>query len=201
MQKEYLICPIIVNEKMEIIDGQHRVKAAEFLGFPVYYNIIESYGLKQVQYLNANSKNWTIEDYINSYCDTGSESYKIYKEFKEYYKLPNKVCLTLLSGGDAGSSIKKLYDGNLVIHDVKRAARIAENILSLKGVVDVWDKVSFMLAIHTLDKKGVFKFSEFVGKLSKCHNKLRACTNVSDYIIQIEEIYNYKRREKVNLRY
>lgn len=200
MQKEYLICPIIVNEKMEIIDGQHRVEAAKHLNLPVYY-IITDGGLRQVQMLNANSKNWTIEDYINSYCDTGSESYKIYKEFKEYYKLPNKVCLTLLSGGDAGSSIKKLYDGNLVIHDVKRAARIAENILSLKGVVDVWDKVSFMLAIHTLDKKGVFKFSEFVGKLSKCHNKLRACTNVSDYIIQIEEIYNYKRREKVNLRY
>ena len=29
--------PIIVNDKMEVIDGQHRLAAAQSLGLPIYY--------------------------------------------------------------------------------------------------------------------------------------------------------------------
>ena len=39
MQEEYLIVPIQVNEKMEVIDGQHRIAACKELGFPIYYMI------------------------------------------------------------------------------------------------------------------------------------------------------------------
>ena len=39
MKEKQLIIPITVNEKFEIIDGQHRFKACKYLGLPVYFII------------------------------------------------------------------------------------------------------------------------------------------------------------------
>ena len=43
--------------------------------------------------------------------------------------------------------------------------------------------------------------AEFVKKVKRNPTALVRCVNVSDYIQLIEEIYNFKRRTKVNLRY
>jgi len=39
--EEYLISPILVNEKFQIIDGQHRFEAAKNLKLPIYYYMIQ----------------------------------------------------------------------------------------------------------------------------------------------------------------
>ena len=36
MKKSYLMSPLIVNEKMEVIDGQHRLSAQKELKLPTY---------------------------------------------------------------------------------------------------------------------------------------------------------------------
>ena len=48
MEENFLISPILVNEKMEIIDGQHRFEAAKSLGLPIYFFIVQGYGLSEV---------------------------------------------------------------------------------------------------------------------------------------------------------
>ena len=45
-QKKYLLSPIIVNEKFEIIDGQHRFEAGKQLGLPINFLIAPNYGIK-----------------------------------------------------------------------------------------------------------------------------------------------------------
>ena len=37
MKKSGQLMPIIVNENLEVLDGQHRLKACELLGLPVAY--------------------------------------------------------------------------------------------------------------------------------------------------------------------
>ena len=46
----YLISPIIVNSRMEIIDGQHRLHAAKELNLPIYYIIVDGYAVSVVTY-------------------------------------------------------------------------------------------------------------------------------------------------------
>jgi ParB-like chromosome segregation protein Spo0J len=48
MLEKYLFTIIIVNENMEIIDGQHRFTVCRELGLPVYYVICQDYGLAEV---------------------------------------------------------------------------------------------------------------------------------------------------------
>ena len=44
MTEKLLMCPIIVNENYEIIDGQHRYSASKELGLPIRYIVGEGYG-------------------------------------------------------------------------------------------------------------------------------------------------------------
>ena len=65
MKKNHLTTIIMVNEKLEIIDGQHRFLISQELKLPINYIISKNYGLNEVQILNANMKNWQTVDYVN----------------------------------------------------------------------------------------------------------------------------------------
>jgi hypothetical protein len=52
-----------------------------------------------------------------------------------------------------------------------------------------------------LFNKPEFEFTEFLQKLAIQPTALIHCTDAKQYITLIEEIYNYRRREKVSLRY
>ena len=90
IEQESLIVPIIVNEEYEIIDGQNRYNAWKDLNLPVYYIVVEGYGLSQVQRLNSNIRNWSMKDYADCYDTLGKKDYKVYKKFKEKYRKKEK---------------------------------------------------------------------------------------------------------------
>lgn len=75
MRENPLVVPIIVNEKGEIIDGQHRFTASKELGIPVYYFVVPNYGIKEVQRANTNSVNWSAKDRMDSFVAAGEEEY------------------------------------------------------------------------------------------------------------------------------
>lgn len=64
----FLWVPILVNEKFEIIEGQHRFTACKELGLPVIYIIQPNIGMKEVQALNTCAKRWTIKNHIHAYA-------------------------------------------------------------------------------------------------------------------------------------
>ena len=68
--------PIIVNEKMEVIDGQGRLTALQRLKMPVEYIIAEGAGNKECIYMNMNMVNWKLPDFIKSYAEQGNENYQ-----------------------------------------------------------------------------------------------------------------------------
>jgi len=75
--------PILVNENMEVIDGQHRLMAAKEAESFVYYIINNGYSLNEVHTLNLNQKNWTKKDFMEGYANMGVGSYVELKKFTE----------------------------------------------------------------------------------------------------------------------
>ena len=74
MKEKQLVIPITVNEKFEIIDGQHRFKACEYLGLPVYYIMQQGYDINDVIRANVNGgRKWFDADYLHRYCDLKDE--------------------------------------------------------------------------------------------------------------------------------
>jgi hypothetical protein len=102
MSENYLFTIIIVNEKYEIIDGQHRFDVIQELKLPLHYVICKGYGLSQVHILNQNSKTWNMDDYLEGYCSLGYADYIKYKAFKEDYNIGHNETLTLLCGVSKG---------------------------------------------------------------------------------------------------
>ena len=206
MNKNHLTTIIMVNEKFEIIDGQHRFLISQELKLPINYIISKNYGLNEVQILNANMKNWTIVDYVNGYCDLGFKDYEIYRNFIADYGFTNQVSLYLLSGefisGNSEVSISiKFKEGKFKVKDLENSRRIADKIMMIEPYYKGYLRRSFIYALVGMFKNENFEFTEFLAKLKQQPTTLQDCTNTSQYKVLIEEIYNYRRREKVNLRY
>lgn len=68
--------PIVVNENMEVIDGQGRLTALQRLNMPVEYIIATGAGTKECIYMNMNMVNWKLPDFIKSYAEQGNENYQ-----------------------------------------------------------------------------------------------------------------------------
>ena len=76
MKEKQLVIPITVNEKFEIIDGQHRFKACQYLGYPVYYVMEQGYTIDDVIRANVNGgRKWFDVDYLHRYCKLGVDRY------------------------------------------------------------------------------------------------------------------------------
>lgn len=204
MKEEYLFTVIIVNQNNEIIDGQHRFEVIKELSLPMHYVICKGYGLNEVHILNENSKTWNSDDYLEAYCNLNYPNYLNYQLFKRRYKLGHKLCMAMLSENtsNAGTSqIKEFYKGVFVIKDFKKACDLAEKIDILSQYYEGHRRTSFVFAMLKLFKNDNFEFTELLQKLKKQPTALVDCANSQQYVSLIEEIYNYRRKLKINLRY
>lgn len=192
---------IWVNEKYEVIDGQHRLSIAKELDIPIHYIVINGYGLREVQILNSNVKNWNAEDYLKGYCDLGYKDYITFRKFKNDYDFNITACYNLLGSGGNGDSIKAFHSGDFKVVDYFKSCDYANKINKLKPLYDGYKRLSFVIAMVQLMKNENFNYNEFYSKLSQQRHKMYDCNTEAQYRELIEEIYNYKRRVKVNLKY
>jgi hypothetical protein len=77
----------------------------------------------------------------------------------------------------------------------------AENIKMLEPYYNGYLRRSFIIAMISLFKNPNFDFKDFLQKLKLQPTAIKDCTNSTTYKILLEDIYNYRRKEKVNLRY
>jgi hypothetical protein len=201
MAENYLFTVIIVNEKYEIIDGQHRFHVIEELKLPLNYIVCKGYALEEVHILNANSKTWNSDDYLEGYCSLGYKDYIKYKEFKEKYKIGHNECMLLLAGQHHANITQSFYAGLFSIKSYDNACKAIEKIFLVEPYYDGFKRRSFINTMICLFKNPEFEFTEFLQKLKLQPTALVNCSDITQYTSLIEEIYNYRRREKVNLRY
>ena len=201
MAETYLFTVIIVNEKYEIIDGQHRFDVIQELKLPLNYIVCNGYGLNEVHILNQNSKTWTSDDYLDGYCKLGYKDYLKYREFKELYGIGHYECMWLLNGSQLSNPTQVFFTGDFKIKNYNEACKIIEKIMLVEPYYNEWKRRSFILAMLQLFKNPNFELTEFLQKLKLQPTALSNCSTTNQYVSLIEEIYNYRRREKVNLRY
>jgi len=202
MMENYLFTIIIVNELYEIIDGQHRFDVIKELGLPLHYVICKGYGLDEVHILNANSKTWKSDDYLEGYCNLGYKEYLTYREFQTQYGLGHSQAMLLLGhSGTGGDAIKEFYAGKFKVKNIAESKKKADLLLMIGNYYEGFQRRSFIFAFLRLLQHPNFEFSEFIQKLKQQPSSLTDCGTADQYISLIEEIYNYRRKVKVNLRY
>jgi hypothetical protein len=201
---EYMaMSPIQVNEKMEIIDGQHRFTALCNLGKPIYYYVVKGATIKDVQALNTHTDVWDHKDYVNSYVSTGNKNYAIYKQFKEKYGLGTTTNLMLLTGtSSVGQEQKKFARGQFVVTDILEAEDIASKIVKMGQYISFYKDRSFAYAFMKALRNPKFNFEMFfTDKMEYQSRKLVKCSNIVQYLTILQEIHNNRTKggDKVQL--
>jgi len=187
--------PILVNEKYEIIDGQHRFNVCKTLNKPIYYILVKGLGLREIQVLNANSKNWKAEDYIDGYCSMGMSEYCYFKTILQSTKLGVTHLLALFASGQGGGRVMEtLKNGNLKLPYKNRGIKILQWIKDWQKYYSGADRRSFVIAlVNIYDIKG-YSHEKMMQKMKYQSAKLVDCTNTKTYLALLEEIYNFKER-------
>lgn len=187
-----LIVPVLVNDKMEIIDGQHRVEVCRQLGLPVYFIILQKYGIREVQMLNTNMKNWSVEDYLACYCNQGIEDYIKYREFRAKFGFDHQVSLAFLMGNT--SKYHSIFnEGNLKLKSYDKVEKTAQMISEFAQFYKGYKRRAFVFAMMAIMKHPDYNHQEMLDKVALQQTKLVDCPTVETYISLMEELYNYHR--------
>lgn len=90
--------PVLVNEKLQVIDGQHRLKASELNGQEVFYMVVRGLTIEDARVLNALQRTWSILDYAYSYASSRVPAYVQFVKTYEAHKLPPSIVLEFMAG-------------------------------------------------------------------------------------------------------
>lgn len=196
MKVKFLVSPLIINEKHEIIDGQHRFEACRALGFPIYYIKVNNYGFEETKIYNISNRNWKLKDYLDAFVELNNQNYITYKKLWKKYPFPHNILLTIILG-KKNAMLDRFKEGNLILTDdiVFTTEAKIKQILDFKEYFSEFKRRSFVYALLTIFQIPDYDHKRMIEKLSYQGAKLLVCTKVDDYLKQLEDIYNYQQQK------
>ena len=187
--------PIIVNDKNEVIDGQHRLSALEELNLPVYYIKVNGLTLKNVQMLNALSKSWTPMEYAKSFSDLGNSHYQGYIDFKKTYKLNHDVLLRYLSLGKPMTS-DMFKKGKFEITNPRKSEDLCKRLNEVGRFYKGFKRRTFAFAFQSIWENPEYDHERMLLKLSKTKKEIGDYATKEEYLYELDKIYNHGLGEK-----
>jgi hypothetical protein len=198
--EEWLINPIIVNEKFEIVEGQHRFEAAKTLNLPVYFIQISGYGLKQTFTLNTIGKKWDALNFADSYAKKGNQHYQTFLDFKKKYGFDTRGVLQVLAynitNKKYGFTFHQFAKGQFEIVDEDGAIMVADRIkqIGLEYHPDVYTKRSYISAYIRLMSHKLYNHEDYLKNLEKRPYPVYHYPNSGMYLDVFTKIYNYDKK-------
>lgn len=196
--------PIKVNEKLEVIDGQHRLAAFKLFAksegkYPsVNYAVVKGASLPEARALNAGSKPWHPHDYAEAFVVDGNKNYKTYLEFEKKFQVQHNVLARYLSGEEG--AIRNFKDGGFIVGDKKEAEENIERLLEAAKYYPLWPNQSFGMAFYRVMKSPVYQHSRMIKQLKKFPEVLtKVPTRTSELIVGLNTVYNLGCSVELNL--
>ena len=192
---------VIVNEKMEVIDGQHRIEALKRLNLPVLYQIHEGLTLGDCIAMNTSGTNWKAEDYIDSYAEMGDENYinlKWYtRMFPDFTATNIAAILNSKSNARVGVSIKHgtltlQYSGKDAEDRLNYILKIYKAIPNFVGRKEcLFTVLSRVMDLPIIDK------TRLQDQMLKYGDQVTNVVDIKSCLNKVEDVYNYRKATKV----
>ncbi len=195
---------VTINGSGDVIDGQHRVKAAIETGTPVRYKVVRGAGIDEMTEMNTLQVNWSPFDHLHKFVVRGVPSYITFDKFvKEFPMFKYTEIAMFLNNNQSSIQRDTFENGQWEVRSVSKAREWANNILQLKEYGEkFFNRAIFVRAmIKVMSNKPEFVFDEFIHKVKLRPMNFKQCGTVDQYVEMIEDIYNYRRSDKINLRF
>lgn len=194
MSEKQLIIPILVNEKLEIIDGQHRFNACKTLQLPVYYYIIPGYEIEDVKRANLVSCNWNLDDYLNLHIQLAKGEYAKFLDLKNKYNLKTSQLLEIiatLEQKEYGRVRLCFEDGSFEIDNIMIIEKFLMDLSDFSSFKDCYS-TKFSKAFLRLYMHNAYNHTHMQKKLKTLSHKLNKRPTYSDYLsMLVNDIYSF----------
>ena len=194
MKEEQLIIPIVVNEKYEIIDGQHRYTACKDLGKPVYFYMVRGYGLNQVKRANIASSNWKKENYLDMFVAENNEVYKEFEEIKERYDLNISNLLKIFAIVQEKQNARVGYEFENGTFTLDGKMEVLRFLTALEdfNFFKFYKSNNFLIAFTRLYFKSEYDHDKMKTKLITHRNSLEKRSTSDEYLVLLcNRIYSF----------
>ena len=189
--------PIIVNERMEVIDGQGRLTALQRLGMPVEYIIAEGAGNKECIYMNMNMVNWKLPDFIKSYAEQGNANYQRLLALMEKYANGNLDIISTAVYRVSKSKHRDIKQGTLQLTQEQYDAAVPR-LEYIKPLLDTLDANKLPGSLVTLMQTLIYYYDyPEVDKERLAYSVEKNIYNATPWVLntdcerEVENAYNY----------
>ena len=204
IKKNGQLQPIVINEKWQICEGQHRVRACMLLDIPVLYIISDGATIQHTILMNNNQKSWKNRDYLKCFSHKNHKNHQEYRKVKKFfddYNLNFSVSINLLSGNfvyhGGGNSNKAFKEGKFKIKNLHAAEKYGGQLKKLKAKTPLlvsngkfcmaWVKTQNMISPDSI---GSWNVMTAVKQVSKNIDMFKTCNNQESWDLQLVEAYN-----------
>lgn len=147
--EEGFIAPIVVNEKMVVIDGQHRLKASEIVGAPVEYIIKDGLSEHDIVRMNTVQKKWTLANHVEAWANRGNKEYiKLLDVINNHYKNTTVVSQIAYNSKTYGTAKRAIEDGEFKFYNYDRVIDFLEYLDRFKEETGVPKRTGLSRALN-----------------------------------------------------
>ena len=193
-------CPILVNETMHIIDGQHRFYACIKLKYNIYYVVVPNFSLAEIARLNNNQNRWKMKDFLN--CYIGGENkihYETLENFIQKYPINISFAVHLLAAGKTttgGNNLEDFRNGDFTVRHLDEAENLLSMATDYKPFTEFCYHRDFIFALQKLNDNGKYPHAEMIEKLDKNKLSIEKRANPKEYMMHLEELFNFKNSKR-----
>jgi len=194
IEEKQLLIPICVNEKMQIIDGQHRFYACKELKKPIQFYIAEGYSLDDVKRANLVGKNWAKTDYLNLFSSQGNLNYKTFAEFLNTYKVNMNDILKIFAYIQDVSlkDLSKQFDIGYFLADGKELVTNFFDCLEDFKLFDKYRTTQFVGAFMKLYFHKDYSHEKMKERLIKRGSQVGKKGSIDEYLLMLtKDIYSF----------
>lgn len=189
--------PILVNEKFEIVDGQHRFTACKQLGLPIWYEVVSDLTTQDAIALNRNQRNWNLEDFAKSYAANGHKHYQRFLEIKEEFPgFADSTLISYLIGGQQKGQTVDFRGGTFEIIDETQAIQYLGMLEDILEVTPYAKLTTVASAFQTIFKSAEYDHKRMVKKMAQWGDaQFNPYGGIADIKRSIENVYNFHQTE------
>jgi len=196
------VLPILVNQNMFIVDGQHRFEAGRKNGVEIpflVYDIDDDLLPILISKVNSVSKNWSRYDYFRMWCNLEKEPYLYLSDLSDNHKIKLETMFVFISYIFVKKNkISPFQNGTFTLTESQR-----EKLeLKLKEYLDLincslfhdFNKKALNRAIAILIRNPKYLHSRMMCQIEKFGGEIGNTASSAIFIEQFESVYNKRMR-------
>jgi hypothetical protein len=181
--------PVLVNDKYQVIDGQHRLRASELNGQSVYFMVVDGLTIDDARLLNALQRTWSLLDYAYSYASSKVPAYIQFVKTYEARELPPSVIMEYMMSTKGTRKQHEFRIGQMEAVDQKA---LDQKLDQLEQVLAEFPKAAtpyvVSMAYLAASKNEYYDHARMMRKITSTKPAPQA--DRIGYIRELERIYN-----------